>query len=167
MGNFGHVRAFTASADGQEHYWRSKLEYRYAVYLGVLREAGHILAWVYEDEELAIEFQHGRHNNTRKYLPDFGVQNLDGEWEVHETKGYFPPIDYTKIKAYVNERDNPFVLIFAKKIYKAQKRRAERLLPHIEATGGRIIWEAEKDLFKPIKHVFEDLLFSTDEFDYE
>ena len=151
MANFGHVKTYTTIMNGGEITFRSLLEYRYAVYLTLLREQGHILEWTYEDEELSIEFQHGRYGNTRKYIPDFGVLNEDGEWEVHETKGYFPPIDATKIRAYREMAGNPFVLIFAKKPYGAQKRRAERIEKHVT----RVIWNADKELFKPIKHLFE------------
>ena len=162
MANFGHVKRYTTIMNGGEITFRSLFEYRYAVYLELLREQGHIQDWVYEDKEFELEFKHGRYGNTRKYIPDFAVLNLKDEWEVHETKGYFPPIDYTKIKAHVTERGNPFVLIFGRlkdgsknAKSRAQYNRAKRLEPHIEATGGRIIWEAEKDLLRPIKHLFE------------
>ena len=159
MGNFGHVQAVTKIMNGQECHFRSKLEYRYAVYLNLLKDSGLKQDWVHEDPETAIEFEHGRRGNVRGYLPDFAVQDLQGDWEVHETKGWFTPIDAKKIRAFVDQNDNKFILIFAglrdTKSKRAQYNRAKRLEPHIEATGGRIIWEADKTLFKPIKHLFD------------
>ena len=73
MSNFGHVEKVTATIDGNTITFRSKLEYRYAVYLQTLKEAGHIHSWEYEPPGMAIEFEHGRRNNVRGYLPDFGV----------------------------------------------------------------------------------------------
>jgi hypothetical protein len=157
MSNFGHVKKVTASVGGKEITFRSKLEYRYAVYLELLREQGHIFAWEYEPEELMHEFQHGRHNNTRVYIPDFAVIK-DGKCEVHECKGYFPPIDYTKIKNFVDDNENPFVLIFGyvstkpkKPKGQAQLRRIQRIEKHVD----RVIYDANKTIFKPIKHLFE------------
>ena len=156
--NFGHVHRITCEVGVKLHTWRSKLEYRYAVYLELLRKQGLIQDWLYEPEDMAIEFEHGRYGNTRKYLPDFGVLNLDGEWEIHETKGWFPPIDYTKLKRYSEMHSNPITLIFASlpstsrnSKTRAQRRRAERLEPHIK----RVIYDANKSIFAKIRHLFE------------
>jgi hypothetical protein len=114
---------------------------------------------VYEPEELLFEFRYGRVGNKRKYLPDFGVlQNGEEIYEVHETKGCFSPIDYAKVKAFADDNENPVVLIFAcapknpkKPKGQAQKRRIERIEPHI----SRVIRDADAYLFTPIKHLFE------------
>lgn len=160
MGNFGHVRTVTRIMNGQECHFRSKLEYRYAVYLDLLKDQGLIQDWKHEPPEMAIEFEHGRRGNVRGYLPDFAIETNEGDWEVHETKGWFTPIDAKKIRAFVDQCDNKFWLIFGRlrdtKSARAQYNRAMRLKPHIEAKGGRIIWEADKTLFNPIKHLFEE-----------
>jgi hypothetical protein len=151
MTNFGHIQRVTASVGMREFTFRSKLEYHYAVYLELLKSNGHIQQWEYEPEDMSIEFQHGPRNNTRKYLPDFAVLANDDEWEVHETKGYFPPIDATKLRKYADMHDNRIILIFGGKVYGAQKRRVERLSKHIH----RVILGADKELFKPISHLFD------------
>ena len=155
MGNFGHVKTVTTIMNGHKCNFRSKLEYRYAFYLDMLKQTGLILDWVHEDQEFFLEFEHGRRGNVRGYLPDFAVQVLDGSWEVHETKGYFPPIDAKKVRAFVDAFENKFVLVFGRlrdtKSARAQYNRAKRLEPH----GERIIWEANKELFKPIKSLFD------------
>lgn len=156
MANFGHVRTHTTVIDAKTITFRSKLEYRYAVYLQTLKDSGHIQDWEYEPPGMAIEFEHGRRNNVRGYLPDFGVLPNDTDlWGMHETKGWFTPIDAKKIKAFAEQNDNPVTLIFGSlkntKSAAAQYRRAKRLEPHIE----RIIWDANKSLFEPIKFMFE------------
>ena len=159
MPKFGHVKTATEILNGQECTFRSLLEYRYAIYLNLLKHCGEIADWVYEDPEMAIEFEHGRRGNVRGYLPDFAVQDTQGGWEVHETKGCFTPIDAKKIRAFLEQYDNKFLLVFGglrdTKSARAQYNRAKRLEPHIEANKGRIIWEANKTLFKPIKHLFD------------
>ncbi len=151
---YGATRV-TMEVGGKLCYFRSKLEYRYAVYLQLLKEQGHIQRWLYEPMGMAIEFEHGRYGNTRKYLPDFAVITNDNECEVHETKGCFKGMDYTKLKKYSEMHDNKITLIFAGltdcKSKRAQYNRAKRLEPHIH----RIIWDADKSIFKKIKGLFE------------
>ena len=156
MSNFGHIQRVTTSVGGRVLTFRSKLEYRYAVYLQLLKDAGEIQDWVYEPQDMAIEFEHGRRGNTRGYLPDFGVLNNDGDWEVHETKGRFMPLDYKKLISYTQQYANPITLIFGKladtKSHRAQYNRAKKLEPHIK----RIIWNADKQIFARIKYLFTE-----------
>ncbi|KKM86001.1 hypothetical protein LCGC14_1283330 [marine sediment metagenome] len=155
MANFGHVEKITTSVGNRKYTFRSKLEYRYAVYLQLLEEQGLIEKWVYEPQDMALEFQHGRYGNIRKYLPDFGVCDNEDFWEIHETKGFFKSIDYTKLKKYSELMDYPVTLIFANlantKSHRAQYNRAKRLEPHIK----RVIFDANKTILTPIKHLFE------------
>ncbi len=156
MVDFGHVKRVTRSVGGKEITFRSKLEYRYAEYLQLLQETGEIQAWDYESESVILKQPY--HRNKREYLPDFWVL-VDGEWEIHETKGYFPPKDYTKLKMTADQYDNKVVLIFASMAenpksakIRAQKNRALRLEPHIH----RIIWNANRDIFKKISFRFDE-----------
>lgn len=156
MAEYGHVKRITECVGGRTITFRSKLEYRYAVYLQTLEDAGHIHSWEYEPPGMAIEFAHGRRGNVRGYLPDFAVLTAESEplWEMHECKGYFTPIDAKKIKAFAEQNHNKVTLIFGNlkntKSQATQYRRAKRLEPHIE----RIIWDATKSLFEPIKFMF-------------
>ncbi len=163
MSSYGHVQPVDTVIGGKACYFRSKLEYRYAVYLQLLKEQGHIEEWEYEPRHMSIEFEHGRQGNKRTYLPDFAVLYPDAQidvegdciWEIHETKGRFMPLDYKKLKKYSEMHGNPIVLIFAGltncKSLRAQYNRAEKLEAHIK----RVIYDANKSLFKPIKHLFE------------
>ena len=113
--------------------------------------------WWYEDPETLLDLVTPRLRNKKLYLPDFVIQTEDG-YELEETKGYFPPKDYTKLKLAAEQYKNPITLIFANlndhsknsKI-RAQFSRAKKLEPFLK----RIIWNANKDIFKPIQGLFE------------
>ena len=148
MGNFGHVERVTREVGGQTCTFRSKLEYRYAVWLQLQKEQGIILEWWYEDEVLELVSRKFRDPIT--YIPDFTVQTPDGSYEYHECKGWFTSKSAAKIRLAAEQYQNPVTLIFAAKPNRVQHNRAKRLEPHIK----RIIWNAGRDIFKPIKHLF-------------
>jgi len=154
MGNFGHVERVTREVGGKVCTFRSKLEYRWAVWCQLRKEQGIIEDWWYEDEETLLELETAYFRNRKLYLPDFTIQTADG-FEFEETKGWFPPKDYTKIKLAAQQYKNPITLIFARltpcKSHRTQYNRAKRLEPHIK----RIIWNANKEIFSKIKHIFE------------
>lgn len=154
MSKYGAQRV-SREVGGELCHFRSKLEYRYAVYLQLQKEQGYIKDWEYEPLHMAIEFEHGRYGNTRKYLPDFAVLTNDDVSEVHETKGMFNPIDATKLKKYSEMHGNPIVLVFACltncRSHRRDFNRAKRLEPHIK----RIVYTANRDLFQPIRWMFD------------
>lgn len=157
MAEFGHIKRITREVGGRVYTYRSKLEYKWAVWCQLRKEQGIITDWWYEDEETLLELETAYFKNRKLYLPDFTIQ-INGGYEHEETKGYFPPKDYTKIKLAAQQYVNPITLIFAalnansknKKI-RAQYNRAKRLEPHIK----RIIYDANKTIFKPISGFFE------------
>ena len=151
MSNFGHVHRITREVGGRVCTFRSKLEYRWAVWCQFRKEQGIILDWWFEDEETLLELETRYFKNKKLYLPDFTIQLPDGSYEYEETKGYFPPKDYTKIKLAAEQYENPITLIFHRKPLKAQYWRAERLRPHIK----RIIYDAGKTIFGPIRGLFD------------
>ena len=154
MGNFGHVEKITREVGGKTCTFRSKLEYRWAVWCQLRKEQGIIEEWFYEDEETLLELETAYFHNRKLYLPDFTIQTADG-YEFEETKGWFPPKDYTKIKLAAQQYENPITLIFASltpcKSLRAQYNRAKRLEPHVK----RVIYNANKDIFGKIKHLFD------------
>ena len=154
MGNFGHVERVTREVGGKTYTFRSLLEYRWAVWCQLRKEQGIIEDWWYEDEETLLELETAYFRNRKLYLPDFTIQTADG-FEFEETKGWFPPKDYTKIKLAAQQYKNPITLIFAHltpcKSLRTQYNRAKRLEPYIK----RIIYNANKDIFGKIKHLFE------------
>jgi len=156
MTEFGHVQRATKEVGGKVCTFRSKLEYRWCVWCQLRKEQGIILEWWYEDPECLFELETKKFKNKKLYLPDFTILTPEGTYEIEECKGYFPPKDYTKLRLAAEQYKNPIALIFARlgntsKWDKPQYARAKRLEPYLK----RIIWNADRDIFKPIKYLFE------------
>ena len=154
MAKFGHVQRMTKEVGGKVCTFRSKLEYRWAVWCQLRKEQGLIVEWWYEAEETLLELETRYFKNKKLYLPDFTIQTEDG-YEYEETKGWFPGKDYTKIKLATEQYENPITLIFANltncKSLRTQYDRAKRLEPSLK----RIIYTANKDIFRPISSLFD------------
>ena len=155
MSNWGHVRKVTMEVGGKTCTFRSLLEYRWCVWLQLQKEQGIILEWWYEDEALELESEKFRDPIT--YIPDFTVQTESG-YEFHELKGWFTSKSATKIKLAATQYENPITLIFANLCAnsknsktRAQYGRAKRLEPFLK----RVIYNAERDIFRKIKGLFE------------
>ena len=163
MANWGKVVPVTAEVGGRGITFKSKLEYYWAVYSQLRKEQGIILDWWYESEKALIKYKTGR---VDFYRPDFLIAYYDksSKWgddrfEFEETKGWFQAKDYTKMKLFAKQYDNPLTLIFANltncKSARLQYGRAKRLEKLLESNGGRVIYDADKTIFKPIKHLFD------------
>ena len=158
MAEFGHVLRTTKEVGGKVFTFRSLLEYRWAVWCQLRKEQGIILEWWFEDPECLLELETKYFKNKKLYLPDFTIMTPEGKYELEETKGYFPLKDYTKLKLAAEQYKNPITLIFASlndhsknsKI-RAQYARAKKLEPFLK----RIIYKADRDIFRPIKYLFE------------
>jgi len=156
--NFGHVERVTIWTEKGEITFRSKLEYRWYVWTQLRKDSRIIRDWWYEDQDSCLELTQEYKDNKKLYLPDFTILTNRGEYEFEECKGYFPAKDATKIKLAAQQYETPITLIFANlspnsknsKI-RTQRRRAEALEPHIK----RVIYNADKTIFKPIKHLFQ------------
>ena len=152
--NFGHVERVTREVGGKVYTFRCKLEYKWAVWCQLRKEQDIIIDWWYEDAETLLELETRYFHNRKLYLPDFTIQTADG-YEYEETKGWFPPKDYTKMKLASEQYDNPITLIFAAltncKSMRAQYDRAKRLEPFLK----RVIYDANKTIFKPIRGLFD------------
>jgi len=146
MSNWGHVEKVTKEVGGKVCTFRSLLEYRWAVWLQLQKEQGLIEDWWYEDEMLELESPKFR--DPIRYIPDFTIQK-EGGYEFHETKGWFTSKSATKIKMAAQQYENPITLIFAAKPNRVQYNRAKRLEPYIK----RIIYNADRDIFKQIRHL--------------
>lgn len=156
MATFGHVLKITKEVGDKVYTFRSKLEYKWAVWCQLRKEQGIIMDWEYESVEVKVKTKLGE---IKIYRPDFIIKERCANiWFYEETKGWFTPKDYTKMKLFAEQYENPLTLIFASlndnsknsKI-RAQHDRAKRLEPFLK----RIIWKADRDIFRPIKHLFE------------
>ena len=156
MSNWGHVKPVTKEVGGKTCTFRSLLEYRWSVWLQLQKEQGIIQEWWYEDEVLELESEKFRDPVT--YIPDFTIQTVDNDYEFEECKGWFTSKSATKMKLAATQYENPITLIFANLCAnsknsktRAQYGRAKRLEPFLK----RVIFNAERDIFRKIKGLFE------------
>lgn len=80
---------------GKRNFYRSKAEYRYALYLQFLKKNNQIKEWEHEPETFWFDkIKRG----TNNYKPDFRITLLNDTLEYHEVKGYMDAKSKTKIK---------------------------------------------------------------------
>lgn len=84
-----------AEIGGKRNFYRSRWEYRYALYLEFMKKHGHILDWEHEPKTFYFE---GIKRGTNNYKPDFRVIFPTGNHEWIEVKGYMDSKSVTKIK---------------------------------------------------------------------
>jgi hypothetical protein len=84
-----------AEIGGKRCFFRSRWEYRYALYLELMKTHGHILEWQHEPKTFYFE---GIKRGTTNYKPDFMVTFPTGNEEWFEVKGYESSKDLTKYK---------------------------------------------------------------------
>ncbi len=154
--SFAKVKPTQQIVGGKVHIYRSKLEYRWAVWCQLRKEQEIIVDWEYESEQPPIKYKTGR---IDFYRPDFTIE-YDDRFEYEETKGWLQAKDATKMRLFAQQYENPLTLIFAglsptAKSHRAQYSRAKRLEKLLESNGGRVIYDANKTIFKPIRHLFE------------
>lgn len=151
---YGHIQRVTRLFRGVETTFRSKGEAKWSVWCELRVEQGILLDAQYEFQP-PIKLTFPPHGNVKHYLPDFTVAYPDGHKELEEYKGKFTGGMATKLRAAAEQQDLPLTLIFANltncKSSRAQFERAGRLGKHIK----RVIYDADKTIFKPIKHLFD------------
>lgn len=81
--------------DGRRIFFRSRWEFRYALYLQLLKERGEIKDWQHEPKTFWFE---GIKRGTNNYKPDFLVTHKNDSEEWIEVKGYMDSKSATKIK---------------------------------------------------------------------
>lgn len=81
--------------DDKRYYLKSRWEYRYALYLDLMKRNKHIIDWFYEPQTFYFE---GIKRGTTNYKPDFKVIFPSGNEEWFEVKGYMDSKSATKIK---------------------------------------------------------------------
>ncbi len=84
-----------AEIGGKRNFYRSRWEYRYALYLEFMKKHKHIVEWEHEPKTFYFE---GIKRGTNNYKPDFRVVFPSGNDEWIEVKGYMDSKSATKIK---------------------------------------------------------------------
>lgn len=80
---------------GKNCFFRSKWEYRYALYLQLMKDQKHLIDWKHEPKTFWFE---GIKRGTNNYKPDFWVKFPNEKEEWIEVKGYMDAKSITKIK---------------------------------------------------------------------
>ena len=84
-----------AEIGGKRNFYRSRWEYRYALYLEFMKKHKHIIEWEHEPKTFWFE---GMKRGTNNYKPDFRVVFPSGNDEWIEVKGYMDSKSATKMK---------------------------------------------------------------------
>jgi len=83
-----------AEIGGKRHFYRSRWEYRYALYLQLMQDNKYITEWYHEPHTFYFE---GIKRGTNNYKPDFKVIFPSGNAIWYEVKGYMDAKSKTKI----------------------------------------------------------------------
>ena len=114
---------------GKRHYFRSLWDYRYALYLELLKATGKITDWQYEPTTFWFE---GIKRGTNNYKPDFKVIHLKGNEEYVEVKGYQTPTDLTKWKRMAKYHPDVKLRIIKGDFFKANNKALKSLITEWE-----------------------------------
>lgn len=95
---YGNVPT-TIVLDGKPIRFRSKLEYRWANHLEMLKRAGEIKDWRFEQTTFVFD-----NTGVEKWIVDFDVLNNDDTFEYFECKGMLQKRDIDKLKCLNAER---------------------------------------------------------------
>ena len=80
--------------NGREFKFKSKVEYRWGLYLQLLKDLGAITAWDYEPKKFIFS---ERWRKRRTYVPDFFIKE-DGEEFYQEVKTSMRQTDVTRFR---------------------------------------------------------------------
>jgi hypothetical protein len=125
MSKYGN-RPSWREIDGTLYYFKSKMEYRYALYLEWLRLNKNITDWMYESRTFDFPIKHG----ITRYTPDFCViENHPLNWHWIEVKGYFTRESKTKIKRFQKYFPQEKLEIVDGKWFTRNSRKLSSLIP--------------------------------------
>jgi hypothetical protein len=96
---------------GKEYYFRSLLEYRYALRLQMVMESGGIREWAHEIDTFWFE---GIRRGVTNYKPDFRITENNGKIWYAETKGFMDSKSKTKIKRMAKYHPNVELRVITK-----------------------------------------------------
>lgn len=105
-----------AEIGGKRNFYRSRWEYRYALYLEFMKKHKHIIDWEHEPKTFYFE---GIKRGTTNYKPDFRVVFPSGNHEWVEVKGYMDSKSVTKIKRMAKYFPEEKLRVIGKEWFKA------------------------------------------------
>lgn len=109
---------------GRRYYMRSSWERNYARYLQWLQDNKQIRQWAYEPKRFDFPIKRG----TNSYLPDFWVEDNQGNHSWHEIKGYMAQKDRTKMKRFLKYYPDEKLVLIDSAQYRAIAKEVKNLV---------------------------------------
>lgn len=110
-------------------FFRSKWEFRYALYLELLKSEGKITDWQHEPTTFWFE---GIKRGVCSYKPDFRVVHLNGSEEYIETKGFMDSKSITKIKRMAKYHPNVKLRLIQKEWFIENNKKLKKIITQWE-----------------------------------
>lgn len=110
----------------KRHFFRSRWEYRYALYLQFLKDRGDIKDWFYEPK---IFYFDGIKRGTTNYKPDFLCIHKNDSEEYIEVKGYMDAKSKTKINRMAKYYPNVRLRVVEKDFFSKNGKKLKAILP--------------------------------------
>jgi hypothetical protein len=114
-----------AEIGGKRNFYRSRWEYRYALYLELMKQNKYIIDWFHEPHTFYFE---GIKRGTNNYKPDFKVIFPSGKEEWYEIKGYMDAKSATKIKRMAKYHPQIILNVVDKKWFNENGRKLKGIL---------------------------------------
>ena len=114
-----------AEIGGKRCFYRSRWEYRYALYLELMKKNGYITEW--EHEPTTFWFDKIK-RGTNNYKPDFRVTFPSGTTEYFEVKGYMDQKSRTKIKRMAKYHPDVVLRVIDKKWFSTNGKTLKNIL---------------------------------------
>jgi hypothetical protein len=115
-----------AEIGGKKNFYRSRWEYRYALYLEFMKKHGHVKEWEHEPETFWFD---GIRRGTNNYKPDFRVTFPSGNVEYFEVKGYESAKDRTKYKRMAKYHPKVILRVVGKDWFKTNSPILKKVIP--------------------------------------
>jgi len=116
-----------AEIGGKRNFYRSRWEYRYALYLEFMKKHGHVSEWEHEPTVFWFE---GIKRGTNNYKPDFRVTFPSGKVEYFEVKGYMDQKSRTKIKRMAKYHPDVILRVVDKEWFSTTGKTLKKLIPN-------------------------------------
>lgn len=114
-----------AEIGGKRNFYRSRWEYRYALYLELMKKNGYVTEW--EHEPTTFWFDKIK-RGTNNYKPDFMVTFPSGKQEYFEVKGFMDQKSRTKIKRMAKYHPDVVLRVIDKSWFSANGKTLKNIL---------------------------------------
>jgi hypothetical protein len=110
---------------GYKKYYRSRWEANYARFLEFLKGQNLVKDWKHEPKTFWFE---GVKRGTVSYLPDFWVEDVNGDISFHEVKGWMDDRSKTKLKRMAKYYPDVKLIVVSSKEYKALEKQVGHII---------------------------------------